>query len=156
MMLPTWYDCHHVGWAAGRMNLVAYLWEGISPQTHQMAALAGPCSLLQSDSNSFLNNFATVGGGAVYGTNATSLKLICAGADVVASTTACDSWAGNGVQQRTQGNGLQLQVCSTLQPNEYCCKGSRLRSCAFQRVHAESCCFLVVLASLNSFMCIPT
>lgn len=100
-------DCH----TAGEMNSVTYLWEGTSLQTHQMAALAGQCSLLQSESDSFLNNFAIVGGGAIYATNATSLMLRCTGSKAVSSTIACTDWADNGVQAQTQGNGLGMQVC---------------------------------------------
>lgn len=80
-----------------------------------MAALAGQCSLLQSESDSFLHNFAVVGGGAVYATNATSLMLMCIGAEAASSTTACNGWADNGVQAPTQGNGLVLQVCRNTQ-----------------------------------------
>ena len=95
----------------------AYLWEGLSTQTHKIAALAGQCSLLKSDSDSFMSNFAIVAGGVIYATNMTSLKLLCSGADVASPTTACDSWADNGVQVQHSGGGLALQVCRTIQPH---------------------------------------
>ena len=95
----------------------AYLWEGFSTQTHKIAALAGQCSLLKSDSDSFMSNFAIVAGGAIYATNMTSLKLLCSGAEVASSNTACDSWADNGVQVQQNGSGVALQVCRTTQPH---------------------------------------
>ena len=94
----------------------AYLWEGLSIPTHKIAALAGQCSLLQSDSDSFMSNFAVVAGGAIYSTNMTSLKLLCSGGELASSATACDSWADNGVQVHQSGGELALQVCRTMQP----------------------------------------
>ena len=98
--------------------MVAYLWGGVSPHTHQIAALAGQCSLLQSDSDSFLDNFAVVGGGAIYATSTSSLMLMCSGATAASSDIACSNWARNGVQELAQGDQSHLQVSTILQPDD--------------------------------------
>lgn len=91
---------------------MAYPWEGTSPQRQELATSAGQCSLLQSDSDSFVKNFAYVGGGAIYASNITSLILMCSGATAASLITGCDDWAGNGVQQQIQGDQLGVQVCT--------------------------------------------
>ena len=140
----------------------AYLWEGLSIPTHKIAALAGQCSLLQSDSDSFMSNFAIVAGGAIYATNMTSLKLLCSSGELASSTTACDSWADNGVQVQQSGDELALQVCRSIQPYRI---GQTLFATFLCRVaitmetqkvlHGWLPCFLIFLSCMHACIWYP-
>lgn len=80
---------------------MAYLWAEMSPQTQQIAAAAGNCSLVQSFSVAFANNYATVAGGAAYATDLQSLNLICVNGQVASAMWPCDAWTNNTVQPQT-------------------------------------------------------
>lgn len=79
---------------------MAYLWAGMLP-TQQIAAAAGNCSLVQSYSVAFVNNYATVAGGAAYATDLQSLNLTCVTGQVASATEPCDAWTNNTVQPQT-------------------------------------------------------
>ena len=91
----------------------------MSPQTKQLASAAGNCSLVQSWSDAFANNYASIGGGAVYATDAASLQLACGGSPLVGAnvdSAACAEWVNNTVQSTTGSDALQVlctQVCLT-------------------------------------------
>ena len=99
---------------AGEQASVAYLWAQISPDTHQIAADAGTCSILQSQNQLFLNNFASIAGGAVYATDLDTLQIVCSNGTRASAEAACTSWSNNTVQAETvmaaDGSITQLQV----------------------------------------------
>lgn len=83
---------------AGTDRSDAYLWVQQHPQ---LAALAGNCSLVQSWSVGFVNNYASVAGGAVYSTHMPSLNMTCRDGQKVDVTTGCPPWSNNTVRMCT-------------------------------------------------------
>ena len=85
----------------------------MSPQTKQLASAAGNCSLVQSWSNVFADNYASIAGGAIYATDAASLQLACGGGSLVGAnvdSAACADWMNNTVLVPAAGESTTLQV----------------------------------------------
>lgn len=86
----------------------------MSPETQKVAQDAGTCSLVQSESQLFANNFASIAGGALYGTDLDSLQITCANGSRASAEAACTAWSNNTVQAETitaaDGTVTQLQV----------------------------------------------
>ena len=108
---------------AGDASSAAFLWEAVSPATKQLAAAAGNCSMVQFTANYFGNNYASVGGGAMYATNFQTLDVTCAqGVPALQDLMeGCPAWDNNTVQSTTVVNAdgsTSLQVshnrCSSL------------------------------------------
>ena len=119
------------------MSSTAFLWAAMSPQTKQLASAAGNCSLVQSWSDTFANNYATIGGGAIFATDAPSLQLACGGGPLVGAnvgSSACAAWVNNTVQG-TAGGTVPLQVL---------CR-SRLLTSEHDVVSAHFCLLLCML-----------
>ncbi len=90
--------------SAGQQSSAAFLWAATSPQTKQLAAAAGNCSLLQSFSDTFDDNYASIAGGAVYATDMASLHLTCADGQPASAVVPgeCPSWTNNTVSNHTE------------------------------------------------------
>lgn len=86
-----------------------YPWAQISADTQQLAAAVTTSSLVLSQSQLFLNNFASLAGGAIYGTDLASLQMTCSDGTRADNESACASWVGNRVSEG-DANGTQLQV----------------------------------------------
>ena len=112
--VPVSPCCHPEALAAGQQASTAYLWAQLSLDTQQIAADAGTCSLVQSQSQLFLNHFASIAGGAMYGTDLDSLQITCSDGTPATAGAACATWVNNTVQAETvtAANGAitQLQV----------------------------------------------
>lgn len=85
---------------AGKEVSNAFSWAALSPETQQLAAAAGNCSLLQSWSDPFVNNHASIAGGAVYAIDLASLNLTCVDGQLATDNlqAGCAAWANNTVQ----------------------------------------------------------
>lgn len=85
----------------------------MSPQPEQLASAAGNCSLVQSWSDSFASNYASIGGGAIYATDAASVQLACGGGPLVGANVgaaACADWTNNTVLVPAAVGTTTLQV----------------------------------------------
>lgn len=69
----------------------------MSSQTQQLAEAAGKCSYLQTWSNPFGTNYASVAGGALYTTDMASMDLKCVDGQGLNITTGCPAWFNNTV-----------------------------------------------------------
>lgn len=111
----------HAAWLQGTCNIVVHTllayagtdmsfpWAQISTDTQQIAAAATTSSLVQAQSQLFLNNFASLAGGAIYGTDLDSLQMTCSDGTRADHEGACASWVGNRVSA-DDANATQLQV----------------------------------------------
>ncbi|KAL0044981.1 hypothetical protein WJX82_004122 [Trebouxia sp. C0006] len=95
------YSCFHsTSSLLGKEVSNAFSWAALSPETQQLAAAAGNCSLLQSWSDPFVNNHASIAGGAVYAIDLASLNLTCVDGQLATDNlqAGCAAWANNTVQ----------------------------------------------------------
>ena len=69
-----------------------YMWAGLDPPV-------GSCSVVRSTNDSFINNYASSAGGAVYATDMASLSMICPSGLPRDNVTGCEvpAWQGNSV-----------------------------------------------------------